>query len=122
MTLTLAIDYGGREELVEAARRVARMAAEGTLDPAAIDEALVGEQLHTAGTPDPDLVIRTSGECRVSNFLLWQIAYAEFVFDEQLWPEFTRERLAAALREFAGRQRRFGATEPSEGGQGEGEC
>ena len=107
--LTVALSYGGRAEIAEAARRIALEAKSGRLDPAAVDEALFEQYLLTAGTPDPDLLIRTSGEKRVSNFLLWQCAYAELVFLDRLWPDFTKEDLAFAIREFHGRDRRYGA-------------
>ena len=108
MTLTLAINYGGREELVRAMRALASDVKHGVLDPDAIDEALVQRHLDTRGIPDPDLVIRTSGEQRVSNFLLWQLAYAELYFTDVRWPEFTRTEFVRALREYAHRERRFG--------------
>jgi undecaprenyl diphosphate synthase len=110
MVLTLALSYGGREEIVRAARRVAREAAAGRLDPDDIDEAAFAAGLDTAGLPDPDLLIRTSGEVRVSNFLLWQIAYAELWFTDDTWPEFDRARLDEAIEWYRGRQRRFGRT------------
>src|SRR5262249_30296833 len=93
-----------------AARRIAEAAQSGTLDPAGIDEALFERYLLTADMPDPDLVIRTSGEQRLSNFLLWQTAYSEFVFIDTLWPDFTKADLERALSEFHGRERRYGAT------------
>ncbi len=108
MTLTLALDYGGREEIVEAARRLAHDVKHKRLSPEAIDEAALAARLDTALMPDPDLVIRTSGELRVSNFLLWQIAYAELHFTPVRWPEFTRAHFLAALEDFARRERRFG--------------
>ena len=108
MVLCLAINYGGRTELVDAARRLAEQARQGTLDPAAIDEAAVNEALYTAGMPDPDLLIRTAGEMRVSNFLLWQISYAELWVTDQCWPDFDREILHTALKDFARRERKFG--------------
>ncbi len=107
MTLTLALDYGGREELVAAMRRLGRAVQEG-LSPEAIDEAAISAQLDTARMPDPDLIIRTSGEQRISNFLLWQLAYAELHFTPVRWPDFTRENFLSALDDFAGRERRFG--------------
>ncbi|RAU22565.1 di-trans,poly-cis-decaprenylcistransferase [Paramagnetospirillum kuznetsovii] len=110
LTLVLALSYGGRQEMVEAARRVAADVAAGRLSPDAIDEDVVGSRLFTAGIPDPDLIIRTSGEKRISNFLLWQGAYAELVFIETLWPEFGRAELESAIQEFHGRDRRYGAT------------
>jgi len=109
LNLTVALSYGGRAEITGAARALAEAAREGRLDPAAIDEAAVASHLATAGIPDPDLVIRTSGEQRLSNFLIWQAAYAEFVFLDVLWPDFGPEHFATALAEFARRNRRFGA-------------
>lgn len=111
MTLCLAVDYGGREEIVDAVRRLATQVQRGQLAPEAIDEAAVGGQLDTAGMPEPDLLLRTSGECRISNFLLWQLAYAELHFTPVRWPDFTRAHFAAALDDFRGRQRRFGHSE-----------
>jgi len=101
-------NYGGRRELVRAARLLAQRAAAGQLDPDAIDEDLFAAELHTAGEGDPDLLIRTSGERRLSNFLLWQLAYAELHITDVLWPDFDREALQAALLDYQGRQRRFG--------------
>ena len=109
LNLTVALSYGGRDEIVAAARALAEAARAGRLDPAAIDEAAVTAALSTAGMPDPDLVIRTSGEQRLSNFLLWQSAYAELVFQDVLWPDFGPTHFAAALAEYARRERRFGA-------------
>lgn len=109
LTLVIALSYGSRDELVRAARDLARDAAEGRLDPAAIDEERFARRLFTAGIPDPDLVVRTSGEQRLSNFLLWQCAYAELVFVDCLWPDFGRAELAAAVEEFRRRERRYGA-------------
>jgi undecaprenyl diphosphate synthase len=108
MVLCLAINYGGRTELVDAVRRVAEQVRAGTLDPDAIDEDTLGNALYTAGMPDPDLLIRTAGEMRVSNFLLWQISYAELWVTDKCWPDFDRTTLHQALRDFAGRERRFG--------------
>ncbi len=110
LTLVLALSYGGRQELVEAARRIACDVADGKLSPDAIDEDMFSGHLFTAGIPDPDLIIRTSGEKRISNFLLWQGAYAELVFIETLWPEFGRAELEGAIRDYHGRERRYGAT------------
>ncbi len=110
MTLTLAIDYGGREEIVAAVRRLAHDVKTRRLAPDKIDETAIETRLDTALLPDPDLLIRTSGEMRISNFLLWQVAYAELYFTDVCWPDFTREEFSAALRDFAGRERRFGAT------------
>ena len=112
LTLTVAINYGGRDELMRAARRLARQVAAGELDPEAIDEATIDGALDTAHLPAPDLVIRTSGETRVSNFLLWQAAYAEYEFTPVLWPDFTPEVLAEILSRFEGRDRRFGGVKP----------
>ena len=109
LNLTVALSYGARDEIVMAARAVAEAARAGRLDPAALDEASFGLRLSTAGMPDPDLIIRTSGEQRLSNFLLWQGAYAELIFLDVLWPDFGPQHFAAALAEYAGRERRFGA-------------
>jgi undecaprenyl diphosphate synthase len=108
MTLCLAINYGGRTELVDAVRVLAMQAKDGTLDPDNIDETALSDALYTAGMPDPDLLIRTAGEMRVSNFLLWQISYAELWVTEKCWPEFDAGTLQEALRAYAGRVRRFG--------------
>lgn len=110
MVLTLALSYGGRQELIRAARLLAAEAAAGRLAPEQIDEAALAARLYTAGMPDPDLLIRTSGEQRTSNFLPWQMAYTEFYFTETLWPDFREEELMAALHSYARRQRRFGRT------------
>jgi undecaprenyl diphosphate synthase len=110
MTLTLALSYGGRAEIVEAARSLARKAATGRLRPEQIDEAAFAAELGTAGLPEPDLLIRTSGELRLSNFLLWQLAYAEFYVTDTLWPDFRRDELHAAFAAFGNRERRFGKT------------
>lgn len=110
MTLTLALSYGGRAEIVEAARSLARKAAAGRLRPDAIDEATFAAELGTAGLPDPDLLIRTSGEVRLSNFLLWQLAYAEIHVTDVAWPDFRRPQLDEALAAFGRRERRFGQT------------
>ena len=104
----LAINYGGRAELVDAARRLAEEVHRGELDPAAIDEDALSARLYTAGLPDPDLLIRTADEMRVSNFLLWQISYAEIWVTNVCWPDFDEAQLHTALRAYAGRQRRFG--------------
>ena len=110
LTLTMALSYSGRQEIAQAARRLAQRAAAGEIDPDGIDEAALGRELFTANVPDPDLVIRTSGEKRISNFLLWQCAYAEMVFLDTLWPDFSREDFVVAVREFHRRDRRFGMT------------
>ncbi len=116
MTLVIALNYGGRREFVLAARRLAAAAAAGALDPAGICEGDVGASLFTAGIPDPDLIIRTSGERRISNFLLWQSAYSEFVFLDKFWPDFEKEDLAAAIDEYRSRSRRYGLVEATEAG------
>jgi undecaprenyl diphosphate synthase len=108
MALCLAINYGGRTELVDAVRNLAREVKDGTLDPEQIDETHITGALYTAGMPDPDLLIRTAGELRVSNFLLWQISYAELWVTELCWPDFTRETFHEALRAYGQRERRFG--------------
>jgi undecaprenyl diphosphate synthase len=110
MTLTLALSYGGRQEIARAARLLAAEAQAGKIAPDQIDEQALAARLYTAGLPDPDLLVRTSGELRVSNFLLWQLAYAEFHFTEAHWPDFREEELARALTSYAARQRRFGKT------------
>jgi len=109
LCLTLALSYGGREEIIDAARELADKVKAGDMEPEDISEAVFASHLHTGDIPDPDLIIRTSGEQRISNFLLWQIAYAEFVFLDVLWPDFNREILAQALQEYYCRDRRYGA-------------
>ena len=109
LTLILALSYSGRSELVEAVQAIAGKVQAGKLTPKAITEETISNHLYTHGWPDPDLLIRTSGEMRVSNFLLWQISYTEFVITETLWPEFRRPQLVAALNEYARRHRRYGA-------------
>jgi undecaprenyl diphosphate synthase len=109
LTLVVALSYGGRAEIVAAARAAAAAVRDGRIDPEQLDEAAFGQLLSTAGLPDPDLIIRTSGEQRLSNFLLWQSAYAELVFLDVLWPDFAQPHFAEALAEFARRERRFGA-------------
>ena len=108
-TLVLAINYGGRADIAAAARRLAREVACGARSPESVDEAALGGALATVGLSDPDLVIRTSGEQRISNFLLWQCAYSEFVFTPELWPDFDRAALERALAVYGARERRFGA-------------
>jgi undecaprenyl diphosphate synthase len=110
LTLNLALSYGGRQEIVRAARLLAAECIQGTMVPDDINEKLLGDHLYTAGQPDPDLVIRTGGESRLSNFLLWQTSYAEIYFTETLWPDFDRKDYEAALADFRSRQRRFGKT------------
>ncbi|MBU3665029.1 MAG: di-trans,poly-cis-decaprenylcistransferase [Chthoniobacterales bacterium] len=108
LTLTLALSYGSRTEITDAARAIAREAKQGLIDPDAITEETISSHLYTAGQPDPDLLVRTSGEMRISNFLLWQLSYTEIVVTDKLWPDFGKEDLFAAIREYAGRHRRFG--------------
>lgn len=108
MRLCLAVNYGSRAEIVDAVQHIAREAADGHLKPEEISEETISQHLYTAGMPDPDLMIRTAGEMRISNFLLWQISYAELWITEKCWPEFRRPDLIAALRDFASRDRRFG--------------
>jgi undecaprenyl diphosphate synthase len=112
MVLCLALSYGGRTEITHAARSIAEAVRAGRLAPEDIVEQTVADHLYTAGMPDPDLLIRTANEMRVSNFLLWQISYAELVVTETLWPDFTPEALHRALDEYAGRERRFGDVKP----------
>jgi undecaprenyl diphosphate synthase len=108
LTLTMCVNYGGRAEIVDAAVALARDAAAGRLDPDAIDEAVFARHLDEPELPDVDLFVRSSGEQRISNFLLWQSAYAEFVFVDTLWPDFDRRNLWAAVEEYARRDRRYG--------------
>lgn len=108
LRLCLAVNYGGRGELTDAVRRIAAEVRQGTLSPEAITEETIGRRLDTAGMPDPDLLIRTAGEMRVSNFLLWQISYAEIWVTDRCWPEFDEAQLHQAIRDFASRDRRFG--------------
>jgi undecaprenyl diphosphate synthase len=110
MLLNLALSYGGRAEIVDGIRRLVRDAVADGIDPARVDESLFSTYLYTAGLPDPDLLIRTSGEMRISNFLLWQMAYTELWITETLWPDFRRRHLFQAVAEFQGRERRFGRT------------
>jgi undecaprenyl diphosphate synthase len=110
MTVQLAVSYGSREEIVGAARRLARQVRDGQIAAEDIDEDLFSASLMTSGVPDPDLLIRTSGEMRVSNFLLWQIAYSELYVTDVLWPDFRKTQFLAALDEYARRERRFGRT------------
>ncbi len=108
LRLCLAVNYGGRTELVDAVRRIVQRARNGQLTADDVNEQLIASHLYTAGMPDPDLLIRTAGEMRLSNFLLWQVSYAELWVTEDCWPEFTEEHLCRAIREYAGRDRRFG--------------
>jgi len=108
LRVTLALSYGGRAEIVEAARRIARAAVAGSLDPQSLDEPAFARFLYSPDLPDPDLLVRTSGEMRISNFLLWQIAYAELYVTETLWPDFGREAFFEAIEDYQSRERRFG--------------
>ncbi|MDB6036597.1 MAG: Isoprenyl transferase [Verrucomicrobiales bacterium] len=108
LTLVLALSYGGRTEIVEAVRKIAEQAKQGKIEPAEINEQVIAQHLYTHAWPDPDLLIRTSGEMRVSNFLLWQISYAELVVTPTLWPDFRKPQLFEALEEYTRRNRRFG--------------
>ena len=119
MTLCLAVNYGGRTEIADAARRLAHDVQAGRLDPEEVDEGRFASYLETAGMPDPDLLIRTAGELRVSNYLLWQISYAELWVTDVLWPDFRAAELHDALRAYAGRQRKFGGL-PAQRDQGPG--
>ena len=114
LVLVIALGYGGRWDIVQAARRAAEDARAGTLDPAALDEAAFAARLALAGVPEPDLLIRTGGEQRISNFLLWDLAYAELWFSDVLWPDFDAAALEGALAWFATRERRFGAVPQAE--------
>lgn len=113
--LTLAINYGSRTEIVDACRAIAARVARGELSPADIDESTISDSLYTAGMPDPDLLVRTAGEMRISNYLLWQISYAELWVTETCWPDFGPELLRTALRDFAARDRRFGGLKNRQG-------
>jgi len=111
LTLTFAFNYGGRAELVDAARAIAHEVAAGRLDPDKISDRTLARHLYAPDMPDPDLLVRTSGEFRISNYLLWELAYAELVFTDVLWPDFRRDHLFEAIREFQRRERRFGAVD-----------
>ena len=110
MTLVLALSYSARWEIVEATKKIAQKVKDGNLEIQAIDAAIFSNELSTAAFPDPELLIRTSGEQRISNFLLWQVAYAELYFSETLWPDFDKEELYKAILDYQGRERRFGKT------------
>ena len=114
MTLALAVNYGARAEITRAVRQIAIDAAAGKIDPAAIDDDMVASHLYTAGLPDPELVIRTSGELRLSNYLLWQVAYSEFYVTDTYWPDFDRWGLVNAILAYQGRDRRFGGLSKTE--------
>ncbi len=111
MLLNLALSYGGRAEIVDGIRRLLEDARRGDVEPRDVDEALFSTYLYTAGLPDPDLLIRTSGEMRISNFLLWQMAYTELWITDTLWPDFRRRHLCQAVADYPGRERRFGRTD-----------
>lgn len=113
MVLALALNYGGREEIIDAAKKIAQDCMKGTITVEQIDEMLVNDSLYTAGLPDPDLLIRTSSEKRISNFLLWQISYAEFYITDTLWPDFTPEDIDKAILEYSKRARRLGDVKPA---------
>jgi undecaprenyl diphosphate synthase len=115
LTLCLALNYGSRTEIVPAVRSIAERVRAGTLAPSAIDETVLSDSLYTAGLPDPDLVIRTAGESRVSNYLLWQISYAELHVTTTLWPDFDAAALDQALADYAGRTRKWGRVAGQEG-------
>ncbi|MGH9021774.1 MAG: polyprenyl diphosphate synthase [Acidimicrobiia bacterium] len=119
LDLVIAFNYGGRAELADAARDLAREAVARRVDPESIDEAALASRLYLPGVPDPDLLVRTSGEHRISNYLLWQLAYAELYFTDVLWPDFRRQDLFAAVRDFQSRERRFGRIEADSTGEGE---
>ncbi|HHR85834.1 MAG TPA: isoprenyl transferase [Candidatus Acetothermia bacterium] len=114
LVLNIALNYGSHEEIVRACRRIAERALSTEIDPAEIDEQMLASSLYTAEIPDPDLIIRTSGEMRLSNFLLWQAAYAELYFTDTLWPDFGPEELVGAITEYQERERRFGAVKEEE--------
>ena len=114
-TLVLALNYGGRSEIVDACRSLASQVESGDLSPGQIEEEHLSGAMYTAGIPDPDLLIRTGGERRVSNFLLWQLSYSEIYFTDVLWPDFRREEFLEALRDYAARERRFGRLSASDG-------
>lgn len=109
-TLTLALSYGSRAEIIDATKKIAQQVVDGTLQLKDINEQIISNNLYTEGTPDPDLMIRTSGEHRISNFLMWQMAYTELWFSPKLWPEFNREDLFEAIYDYQNRERRFGKT------------
>ena len=113
LQFNIALNYGGRAEIIDAVRRLAADVRENRLDPESIDEAMLSSRLYTAGQPDPDLLIRTSGELRVSNFLLWQIAYSEIWVTDVLWPDFRRRHLLQAILDFQKRERRYGGIGPA---------
>lgn len=109
LTIAIALNYGGRADITAATKKIAARVASGEISADDVDEDMIGASLSTHGLPEPDLLLRTSGEQRISNFLLWQCAYTEFVFVDELWPDFNRRVLARVLSDFAARDRRFGA-------------
>ena len=111
LTLTMCVNYGGRAELADGVREIARGVAAGRIDPERIDERTISRHMYAPDMPDPDLVVRTSGESRISNYLLWESAYSEFVFTDVLWPDFRTADLRAAILEYQQRERRFGGVE-----------
>jgi undecaprenyl diphosphate synthase len=117
LVVTFALSYSSRREILRACKKIAEEAARGALQPAAITEEVFSKNLYTAGMPDPELLIRTSGEMRISNFLLWQISYAELYVTQKFWPEFTRDEFEKALEDYRGRERRFGDTCAARGGK-----
>ncbi len=110
MVLTLALSYGGRQEIIDSVQKIAAKIEKGTLTSDQISEDIISKTLYTSDMPDPDLLIRTSGEYRISNFLLWQIAYSEIYITPTLWPDFNKEEYLAAIKDFQNRERRFGGT------------
>ena len=108
LNFTIAINYGSRDEITRAVKGIAKDVAQGKIDADSIDEAMISERLDTKGIPDPDLLIRTSGEERLSNFLLWQLGYTEFYFTDVLWPDFNKKELEKAIEKYNSRERRFG--------------
>lgn len=117
LVVTFALSYSSRREILRACQKIARQAADGTINPSGITEEDISGNLYTSGMPDPELLIRTSGEMRISNFLLWQISYAELYITQKCWPEFTRDEFEKALEDYKGRERRFGDTCAVSGGK-----
>jgi len=115
LVLNIAFNYGGRQEIIDAVRTIARECVNGSLDPEEIDGKVLSDHLYTKGLSDPDLLIRTSGELRISNFLLWQLSYAEFYFTEKYWPDFTPAEFEKAILDYQSRERRFGNIEAKQG-------
>ena len=116
LTLNIAFNYGGRQEILDAVRSIAEEVRGGSLEPSAINEEVFSDHLYTKGLPDPDLLIRTSGELRISNFLLWQLSYAEFYFTDKYWPDFTPAEFEKAIGDYQRRERRFGNVRAGQGG------